>query len=295
MDKLSNIRAFILVADTQSFAETARRLGIAHSVVSKRVRDLEDHLGAQLLQRTTRSVTLTETGFAYLERVRKLIEEIDETEELIRNKNQNPVGEIRLSAPVSFGIGYLGPAMSGYLEKFPGVSIRASLSDRHVDLTEEGFDLAIRIGDLKDAGLISKKLSIARRVVVATPQYFKKHGKPQTPADLTKHNCLSYSNLAEGKAWPFLVNGKKTWQPVSGRFQSDNGDMLLEAALSGCGVTILPTFIAGKHVEDGRLETVLESFEESDFSIYAVYQHRRYLSAKVRTFIDYLTDYFSGG
>lgn len=293
MDKLSNMKAFTVVAETRSFAEAARRLGIAHSVVSKRVKDLEDFLGVQLLQRTTRHVSLTETGFSYLERARKLVEEIEEIEDLVRNKNQNPTGEIRLSAPVSFGIGYLGPAMSGYLGKYPDVTIHASLSDRRVDLTEEGFDLAIRIGELKDSGLISKKLSSTRLVAVAAPGYFKKHGKPKTPKDLSTHNCLSYSNLAEGKAWPFSIAGEKTWVSVSGRFQSDNGDMLREAALSGCGIAMLPTFIVGKHIEDGQLETALEGFKESDFNIYAVYQHRRHLSAKVRTFIDYLGDYFS--
>jgi len=295
MDKLSNMKAFAQVAQTGSFAEAARRMGLATSVISKRVKDLEAYLCTRLLQRTTRKVSLTDTGYSYLEYVRKFLDELDEVEESIRNKTQKPVGEIKLAAPLSFGMKYLGPALSNYLQEYKDVSIKTFLSDRQIDLVEEGYDLSIRIGQLKDSSLISKKLASCRRVVCASPAYFEKYDRPQKPKDLMDHNCMSYTNLAEGKAWPFIVGGKKIWQSTSGRFFSDNGDLLCEAAIEGCGITLLPTFIVGKPVRHGELEIILEKYEEPDFNIYAIYQNRRHLSAKVRTLIDHLTACFKDG
>ena len=184
MDKLSNMKAFAQVAQTKSFAEAAIKLGLATSVVSKRVKDLEEFLGAQLFHRTTRRVNLTDTGYSYLEYVRKFLDELEEVEENIRHKTQKPIGEIKLAAPLSFGVKYLGPALSDYLNKYQDVSIKTFLSDRQIDLVEEGYDLSIRIGQLKDSSLISKKLSTCRRVVCGSPAYFAKHGRPEKPKDL---------------------------------------------------------------------------------------------------------------
>lgn len=295
MDKLSNMKAFALVAQTGSFAEAARRMGLATSVVSKRVKDLEAFLSTRLLQRTTRKVSLTDTGYSYLEYVRKFLDELEEVEESIRNKTQKPIGEIKLAAPLSFGMKYLGPVLSNYLQEYEDVSIKTFLSDRQIDLIEEGYDLSIRIGQLKDSSLISRKLASCRRVVCASPAYFEKYGHPQKPKDLMGHNCMSYTNLAEGKAWPFVIEGKKIWQSTSGRFSSDNGDLLCEAAIAGCGITLLPTFIVGKIIRSGALEIALEEYEEPDYNIYAIYQNRRHLSTKVRTLIDYLSGYFKNG
>lgn len=295
MDKLSNMQAFATVAQTGSFAEAARRLNIANSVVTKRVQDLENYLGTQLLMRTTRKVTLTDTGYSYLEYVRKLMDEMAEIESGILHKAQKPVGTIRLTAPLSFGMQYLGPALASYLEQHEEVSVKTYLSDRYVDLVAEGYDLAIRVGALNDSSLIAKKLGSCRRVVCASPAYLKKHGRPKTPKDLKEHNCLSYLNLAEGKAWPFMIEGTRTWQPVTGNFLSDNGDLLHQAALEDCGITLLPTFIVGKAIEQKKLEIVLEDYEEKDFEIYAVYQHTRHLSTKIRTLIDHFSACFNKG
>lgn len=288
MDKLANMQAFAMVAQTGNFAEAARRLHLANSVVSKRIRDLEDYLGVTLLMRTTRKVTLTDTGYSYLEHVRRLLDDMAEAESAIRDATQRPVGTIRLSAPTSFGMQYLGPLIASYLARYPDVTIHASLSDRRVDLVAGGFDLALRVGRLDDSSLIARKLCTARRVVCGTPAYFKKHGTPQTPEDLATHNCLGYSNLADGKSWPFIVNGKTVWQAVSGNFLSDNGDLLLQAALGGCGMTLLPTFIVGDAIADKRLKIVLAEFEETNFDIFAVYQHTKHLSPKIRTLVDHL-------
>lgn len=291
MDKLATMEAFASVAQTGSFAETARKLNLANSVVSKRIKDLEDFLGTQLLIRTTRKVTLTEAGYSYLEHVRKFIDELEEVEELLRTQTEKPIGTIKLSAPLSFGLQYLGPALAEYLKKYPDVTIKTYLSDRQIDLSEEGFDLAIRIGKLDDSSMIAKKIRHCRRVVCATPAYLKKHGTPQKPADLKTHNCLGYLNLAEGKSWPFIVNEKKIWQAVSGNFLSDNGDILHQAALSGCGIALLPNFIIDKSLKEKKLQIILEDFEDTDFDIYAIYQHSRHLSVKIRTLIDHLSQY----
>jgi DNA-binding transcriptional LysR family regulator len=287
MDKLANMQAFAAVAQAGSFAAAARRLNLANSVVSKRVQDLEDYLGVTLLMRTTRRVSLTDCGYNYLEHTRRLLDEMAEIESAVRTESQRPVGTIRLTAPLSFGMQYLGPLLADYLAQYPDVTIRTALSDRRVDLAEEGFDLALRVGALTDSSLIARKLCAARRVVCAAPAYFKKHGRPQRPADLAGHNCLSYTNLAEGKSWPFIERGKKIWQPVGGNFLSDNGDLLLQAALAGSGVTLLPAFIAGQALREKRLAVALENYEENDFDIYAVYRHTKYLSPKIRTLVDH--------
>ena len=293
MDKLANMQAFRAVGETRSFAAAARKINLANSVISKRVKDLEDYLGTQLFVRTTRKVTLTETGYSYLEYVRKFTDELEEVEARIRHKMDKPVGTIKLAAPLSFGIKYLGPAISSYLEKHPEVIIKTYLSDRHVNLIEEGYDLSIRSGPMEDSSLIAKKLVNCRRVVCASPEYFKRHGKPKVPKDLKNHNCMSYLNLADGKSWPFQIEDRKTWQTVEGRFLSDNGDLLHEAALSGCGIVLLPTFIVGRSIQEKKLEIALEKFEQQEFNLYAVYQHTRHLSTKIRTLIDHLSTCFA--
>lgn len=292
MDKIANMEAFAVISQTGSFAEAARRLNVANSVVSKRIKDLEDYLGTQLLVRTTRKVMLTEAGQDYLIHVQRLLDDITEIESGLRYQTKKPVGIIKLTAPLSFGLQTLAPALADYLTKYPDVSIKTYLSDRHVDMVAEGYDLAIRIGALDDQNLMAKRLSRGRRVVCATPEYFKKHGKPKTPHDLKNHNCLSYLNLAEGKSWPFMMDGKRTWQQVSGNLHSDNGDLLHQAALSSCGITLLPTFIIEDSLKAQKLEIVLDKFEETDFDIYAVYQSTRHLSIKIRTLIDHLSAFF---
>lgn len=289
MDKLANMEAFRAVAETGSFAEASRRLNLANSVVSKRIKDLEDFLDTQLFLRTTRKVSLTETGHAYLEQAQRLLDELDEMESNLRYRTQKPVGTIKLTAPLSFGLQTLAPALTSYLDKYPDVSIKTYLSDRRVNLVEEGYDLAIRIGALDDLSLVAKKLCHGRRVVCASPAYFKRHGLPKTPADLKGHNCLSYINLAEGKTWPFMMHGKKISQSVSGNFFSDNGDLLHQAALSGCGITMLPTFIISESLKSKKLQIALADYEVKDFDIYAVYQQTRHLSTKIRTLIDHLS------
>jgi len=285
---------FVTVAETGSFAEAASRLHIANSVVSKRIKDLEGYLGTLLLQRTTRHINLTEAGYAYVEHARKFLDELAEVEENLRYRNENPVGEIKISAPLSFGNKFLGPAIADFLDKYPDVTVKLIVNDRTVDIAAEGFDLAIRIGALEDQSMITRKLAQSRRIVVASPAYLEKHGRPTTPEDLSQHNCLSFSGLHDGRAWPFQKDGKEFLQRVGGRFVADSGTLLCEAAVHSCGIAILPTFIVGEHISNGELEPLLEEFEAPPLAIQAVYQHKRHLSAKTRKLIDHLVAYFSG-
>ncbi|MBV1909030.1 MAG: LysR family transcriptional regulator [Kangiellaceae bacterium] len=292
MDKLSNMKAFAVVAQTNNFAHAAKQLGIAPSVVSKRIKDLESDLGALLFQRTTRKISLTEMGYNYLEHCRRILDELEEVEESIRYRTQMAIGEIKLAAPLSFAIKTLGPAVSNFLELYPEVTIKTYLADKQVDLIEEGYDVSIRIGELADSSLIAKKLVDCKRVVCASDTYLSKNGTPQSPSDLIQHNCLSYTNLLEGKNWPFIVNGNKRLQPVQGRFHSDNGDLLSEAVIAGCGISMLPSFIVDAAVNRGDLKVVLQEFESPDFVAYAVYPNRRHLSNRVRLLIEFLVNYF---
>ncbi len=294
MDRLSNMIAFVTVAETGSFAKTADRLNIAGSVVSKRIKDLESYLGTQLLRRTTRRLALTEAGHAYADHARKFIDELAEVEENIRFRNENPVGEIKVTAPVSFGNRFLGPAAASFLETYPDVTVTLSLDDRKVDIAAEGFDLAIRIGAVEESGLIVKKLAQSRRLVVASPAYIAQHGAPATPADLARHNCMRYNGADDGKNWPFRKDGRDMRQRVNGRFVADSGTLLCEAAARGCGIALLPSFIVGPHVVRGELVPLLEEFESPPLAIQAVYPERRFLSAKTRKLIDHLAATFEG-
>ncbi|WP_321394836.1 LysR family transcriptional regulator [Emcibacter sp.] len=293
MDKLSNIRTFAVVGQTGSFAEAARRLNLANSVVSKRVKDLEDHLGTRLLIRTTRHVSLTDAGYQYLEQVQKLLHDLEETEESLRRRTQTPIGNIRVAAPLSFGIKYLGPAMSGYLDKYPQVSLNVSFSNRFVDIAAEGYDLAIRVAStLPDSNLMARQICASRRIACASPGYLARHGIPETPRDLLKHNCLTYDTPVRNKGWPFYHNGRKLHVPVHGNLTSDNGEFLCAAAICGQGIVLMPTFIVGQALSEGDLVPILDDYREPEFYIYVLYPHKKLLSVKVRTLIDFLADYF---
>ncbi|WP_417316868.1 LysR family transcriptional regulator [Emcibacter sp.] len=292
MDKLSNIRTFAVVGQTESFAEAARRLNLANSVVSKRIKDLEDDLGTRLLTRTTRHVSLTEAGYQYLEQVQKLLDDLEEMEESLRQKTQTPIGELRVAAPLSF-VNHLGPALSAYLDRYPQVTMSISFSNRFVDIAQEGFDLAIRVASkLPDSNLMARQIAASHRVACASPDYIARHGNPEKPEDLLHHNCLTYTNPNRTKGWDFYRDEKKVHIPVHGNMTSDNGDFLCEAAICGKGIALLPQYIAGNAIGDGRLVPLLENFREPGFHIYVLYPHKKLLSTKVRTVIDFLTDYF---
>jgi DNA-binding transcriptional LysR family regulator len=291
MDRLSAMEMFAKVVVEKSFSGAARQLGVSKSVVSKAVAELEDRLGAQLLNRTTRQMSLTEVGHAYFERCLSILETVDEAEQLVSAQAHAPKGVLRMTAPVTFSIAHLGGPVSGFLAENPDVTIELALNDRVVDIVEEGFDLAIRISRrLRDSNLIAVRLCRARSLCTASPAYLERHGTPAHPRDLLAHQCLRYSNLGPAQEWTFA--DPATQQPiqvaVGGRIIANNGEVLREAAVGGEGITYGPSFIASADVKAGRLVPILQEYVAAPFGIYAVYPPNRHVSAKVRALVDHL-------
>ncbi len=291
MDRLSAMEMFAKVVAEKSFSGAARQLGVSKSVVSKAVAELEDRLGAQLLNRTTRQMSLTDVGQAYYERCLSILENVDEAEQLASAQAHAPKGLLRMTAPVTFSIAHLGGPVSHFLADNPDVTIELALNDRLIDIVEEGFDLAIRISRrLRDSNLIAVRLCSSRAVCTASPDYLKRHGEPQHPRDLLQHQCLRYSNLGPAQEWTFIDPGSR--QPlqvaVSGRIITNNGEVLREAAVGGEGITYGPSFIASADIRAGRLVPILKAYVAAPFGIYAVYPPNRHISAKVRRLVDHL-------
>ncbi len=293
MDRLAAIEAFVRVAEARSFSEAARRLRLSKSAVSRLVGALEADLGARLFHRTTRSLTLTEAGSGYFERVSRVLTDLGEADAAVGRLQAAPRGRIKVSAPMSFGFLHLAPAVPDFLALYPEVSVDLAMNDRFVDLVDEGFDLALRIGELKDSSLIARRLAPIRRAVCASPAYLRARGVPQIPNDLKAHECLDNSNIASAREWRFATPQGRPWAvEVNGRLSVNNGDALRVAALSGAGIANLPTFIVGRDLQAGTLVTVLDAFVPQDMSLSAVYPHARHLSPKVRALVDFLAARF---
>lgn len=291
MDQLSSLRIFTRVVESQSFTAAADRLGLSRAVVSKAVIDLEQSLGARLLERTTRRVKTNEIGAAYYERCIRILAELDEADRAVRDLHDEPRGTLRVNAPVSFGALHLKTVVTAYLAAHPQVHLALSLNDRFVDIIDEGFDVAIRIAQLEDSSLVARKVAPARRVLCAAPSYLASHDVPKTPADLARHRCLPYGSAAQ-QDWKLRGPDGEHIVRVTGPLSSNNGDMLHCAAADGQGIALLPTFIVGPDLQDGKLQVVLPDFAPEDLSIYAVYPPNRHLAAKVRLFIDMLVKHF---
>jgi len=293
MDRFAALEAFVKVAETQSFSQAARRLRTSKSAVSRNVGALEAELGARLFNRTTRSLNLTEAGRAYLERVTRILADLEGADQALGELQAKPRGRLMVSAPMSFGFLHLAPALPEFLARFPEVEVDLSLGDRFVDLVDEGFDCALRIGALPDSSLMARRIVPIRRALCASPDYFRRRGTPQAPEDLRSHECLRKSNVARTQEWRFVdEHGKATLVAVSGRISANNGDALRVMALAGFGVAQLPTFIVGADLKAGALVSALDRFIPQDLAMSAVYPHSRHLSPKVRAFIDFLVERF---
>jgi DNA-binding transcriptional LysR family regulator len=294
MDRLQALQIFTRVVETGSFTAAADRLGLSRAVVSKAVIELERSLGARLLERTTRRVRANEVGLAYYERAARVLGELDEADRAVRRLHQEPRGTLRVNAPLSFALLHLKPVVARYLDSNPEVTLALDLTDRFVDLIDEGFDIAIRIAALADSSLIARHLAPARRILCATPGYLDRHGRPDAPAALRDHRCLIYGTAARDETWRLFTTDREESVRVSGPMASNNGDMLACAAAEGIGIALLPTFIVGPDLQAGRLERVLPDWRPSELGIYAVYPPNRQLAAKVRVFVDLLAAHFSG-
>jgi len=292
LEPISGLGTFVAVVDAGGFSAAASKLGLSKSAVSKQVSRLEDRLGARLLNRTTRRLALTEVGRAFYERGVRILAEVEEAERAVTELHAEPRGTLRVNAPMSFGIGHVAPALPAFMARYPELSVDLVLNDRVVDVIDEGFDLAIRITRLRDSSLIARRLARFRRVVCATPAYWNRKGRPTRPDDLAGHDCLIYTYLSNPGEWPFDGPEGRVNLQVTGRLFANNGDALRSVALEGLGVVMIPTFIICDDLIAGRLETVLEDWEERDLGIWAVYPHNRHLSAKVRAFVDFLAERF---
>lgn len=294
MDRYSGMAVFVKVVETSSFAATARHLGMSPAMVSRHVQLLEERLGARLLNRTTRRVSPTEVGQIYYERCLRILSELEEADRAASELQSVPRGRLRVTAPMTLGTRHLAPIIADYLHHYPEVAIDLSLDDRCVDLLEEGFDLAIRIGALADSSLIARRLTSAEMVLCASPDYLKRHGPPQTARDLEQHNCLAYAYSRSRNEWRIIgPSGTEEIIPVSGRFLANNGDALRIVAREGIGIILAPQFVIEEEMKAGHLVQVLPGYRAVAMPVHAVYPHSRYLSAKARTFIDFLVASFS--
>jgi DNA-binding transcriptional LysR family regulator len=292
MDRLSSMRAFVKVVEHGSFSEAARSLRLSRSGVSKHVMELEQELGVQLLNRTTRSASPTENGRAYYERSVAILAELEEADLAVTRLQAEPRGLLRVNAPMSFGTLHLGPALVAFMEQYPELQIQLTLSDEQIESVQEGFDVTLRIGELASSSLIARRLLGVQRVFCASPEYIERHGAPEHPRDLKNHDCLTYGFLATGNQWKLTGPDGEHWISVPWRLCANNAEVLKQAALKGRGIALLPTFIAGSELESGALAPMLEKYRAPEIALYAIYPPTRHLSSKVRLFIDFLVERF---
>ncbi|HZE55600.1 MAG TPA: LysR family transcriptional regulator [Bradyrhizobium sp.] len=290
MDRIDAMQAFVAVADLQGFAPAARKVGLSPSGVTRLIAALEERLGARLLQRTTRSVTLTDIGTRYLERARRILADVEEAEGSAQDERTRPSGRLVVSAPVGFGRLHVSPVMSAYLKRYPEVSAELRLADRMVNLVEDGIDLAVRIGHLADSSLVARQVGEMRRIVVASSGYLKQHGEPNTPEAIASHETIQFGAMTASPDWRFVEDNREIRVACTPRFTTNSADAAIQYAEQGGGLTRVLAYQAADAIKGGRLRVVLAQFEQPPLPIHIVYPTSRLLSAKVRAFIDLVTD-----
>jgi DNA-binding transcriptional LysR family regulator len=293
-DRFQAISVFAKVVELGGFARAADKLDVSTSAVSRAISELESRLGARLLHRTTRRVSLTEAGQAFYEKCVQLIADLEEAEAIATLSAAKPRGTIRLTCSINFGMSHLAGAIGAFQREHPEVLFDVNLSDRFVDLIEEGLDLAIRIGELGNPNLVARRIGTMRLIACASPAYLKRHGVPRHPDELVRHNCLSYEYMPIKGVWRFVgKDGSEHRVKTQGSVHANNGDMLAAIAAEGVGISYEPDFIVAPYLANGRLTPVLKGFTSPELGIYAVYPSRRHLSAKVRVFVDFLAQRFT--
>ena len=293
-DPLPLFRSFVRVVEAGSFSAVAREAGTSQPTISRQIAALEAHLGCLLIQRTTRSLTLTEDGRAFYETARRALEAVAEAETSVGRRKGRATGTLRLSAATVMGRLHILPRLPRLLERHPDLAVDLVLGDGFTDLVEAGIDLALRVGVLDDPGLVARRIGLSHRVVAATPAYLARHGTPQTPDDLRRHLCIVYAGLASGAAWPFQGPEGRLSIPVSGRLRVDSTEAVRAATLQGLGIGMVPVwhFVDGEF-ETGRLVRLLSAWDAAPLPIHAVYPTRRFLAPKVRAAIDFLAEEFA--
>lgn len=294
MDRVLAIRTFIAVVTEGSFSKAALRLNISPQLASKYVSQLEQTLGVRLLNRTTRSLHTTEAGLTYFKGTQHLLDELDQLEHQLGDMQTRVQGTLRIAAPVSFAMHHLGRPLAEFQQQHPGIKLDLQLNDRKVDILEEGFDIALRIGHLKSSSLIAKRLAPVRLILCASPAYLNKKGRPVKPEDLKGHDILNYSYMDMELNHPFLkaIRESDTQSSQPFKFSSNNGDLLTQAAIADAGILWQPSFIVSSAIANGQLEPLLADYEPAPLALYALYAHQQYLTSKVRSFIDFMDGYF---
>jgi DNA-binding transcriptional LysR family regulator len=292
MAAIGAIQVFVAVVENEGFAAAARRLGVSKSAVSKRITQLEAELGARLLHRSTRKLSLTEAGEIYFLHAQEALAAARNAEDAVAQLQQAPHGLLRINSPMSFGQLHVAPLVPAFLRRYPGISLEVILDDRVADLVGGGFDVAIRAGTLPDSSLVARRLAPCRNVLCAAPAYLEHHGVPCEPVDLLKHNCLHYAYFSGAHEWVFTGPGGPTSVETRGNLQINNSEALREAMVGGVGIGRLPTFVAAPDLVSGQLVRVLDRFEMPLQTIYAVFPERRHLPAKVRVFLDFAAECF---
>ena len=290
MDRIDAMQAFVAVADLRGFAPAARKLGLSPSGVTRLVAALEDRLGARLLQRTTRSVTLTDVGTRYLERARRILADVEEAEGSAEGERTRPSGRLVVSAPVGFGRLHVSPLMSAYLIRYPDVSGELRLADRMINLVEDGVDLAVRIGHLADSSLVARQVGEMRRIVVASSAYLEQHGEPKAPGAIAAHATIQFGAMTASPEWRFVDQGRDIRVACAPRFATNSADAAIQYAEQGGGLTRVLAYQAADAVKAGRLKIVLQNFEQPPLPVHLVYPTSRLLSAKVRAFVDLVVE-----
>ncbi|MES3000919.1 MAG: LysR family transcriptional regulator [Pseudomonadota bacterium] len=293
MDRFAEMKVFSTVVDAGSFVAAADQLGMSKAAVSRHVSELESRLGVRLLQRTTRRLSLTEEGQVFLARSRELLAAVQEAESEITARKSDAVGLLRVSAPLTFGILHLAPLWGQFRARHPQVSFDVMLSDRTVDLVEEGFDLAVRVATLPSSTLISRRLASTRIVACASPAYLRKRGKPKHPDDLKSHDVIAYTYWSGGDEWTFDGPDGATAVATRPCMRTNNGDTCRAAALAGQGIVLQPTFLIGGDLAQGKLVEVLPQYSAGELGIYAIYPSRKHLPPKTRLLVDFLATAFA--
>ena len=292
MDRFQEMRAFVAVVDAGSFVRAAEELALSKTAVSRLVADLETRLGTRLMHRTTRKLSLTQEGEVFAERCRQLLEGVAEAEAELTAQSTEAIGQLRVNVPVSFGLLHLAPLWAAFMALHPKVALDVTLSDRVVDLVEEGYDLAVRIARLQTSTLISRQITSTRLILCASPEYLRRHGSPSHPSELAQHSVIAYSLLAMGDHWAFEGPEGAVTAKVNPRMRTNSGDTCCAAAVQHQGIVLQPTFLVGPHISSGALVEILPQFRSIELGIYVVYPTRKYLTPKVRALIDFLAAAF---
>ncbi|EAZ89683.1 transcriptional regulator [Crocosphaera chwakensis CCY0110] len=283
------MRAFTYVIEEGSFAAAARKMKLSRSAVNKLVINLENYLGVQLLYRTTRQVTPTATGQAFYERCLEILSNLEEAELAVSQQQNEPLGSLKINAPMSFGITRLGTIIAKFMTRYSKIKIQLTLEDRFIDPISEGYDLVIRIGSPPQSpNLFVRKITTIARVICASPHYLKTNGIPEKISELKQHSCLHYGYLLSGTQWQFIYQGKQENITIEGSFCSNNGEVLRDAALQGLGIVILPDFIVNQYLESGDLQIILSSYKIPELDLSIIYPINRHLSTKIKLFIEFL-------